>query len=406
MAQLKRTLGLVEVIFFGVGSILGAGIYAIVGKVAGYGGNMIWLSFAIAAITALMTAFSYAELSSMFPKAGGEYEYVKHASNPKLGMIIGLVISLNGILSGATVSLGFAGYLSALLDVKLILGSFVVILFVWLINTLGIRQSSIVNIIFTIIEFSGLVIVVVVAVPYFGKVDYTEMPEGGANQLLLAAALSFFAYIGFEEIVKLSEETKDPQKTIPKALFVASGIVMVIYMLIAISVVSVVPWKELGESQHPLSDVMGKGMGQTGVLLISLIALFSTTNTILSNMIGSSRLLFSMGKQYSFMKFLHYAMPKRKTPIFALILVAVGMLLMASIGKLETAALIANFSIFTTFLAINISVIVLRIKEPRVKRLFQIPFSIKNIPVIPVIGIGATLLMMGYTIYGLMKGEV
>src|SRR5688500_5001891 len=115
MAQLKRTLGLAECIFFGTGSILGAGIYAIVGKVAGFSGNMVWLSFLIASFTAMMTAFSYAELSSMHPKSGGEYVYVKEAFNKKLGAAIGLIISVNGMVSGATVSLGFAGYFSKLL---------------------------------------------------------------------------------------------------------------------------------------------------------------------------------------------------------------------------------------------------------------------------------------------------
>lgn len=401
MTKLKRTLNLPEVVFFGAGSILGAGIYAIVGKVAGYGGNMIWLSFSIAAFTALMTAFSYAELSSMFPKAGGEFEYVKNAINPKIGVAIGLVISLNGILSGATVSLGFAGYLSELWDVKLIFGAFGVIIFVWLVNSIGIRQSSIVNIVFTIIEFSGLVMVVVVAFPFLGRVDYTEMPQGGVNNILLAAALSYFAYIGFEEIVKLSEETKDPKRNIPKALFIASGIVMIIYLIIAVSVVSVIPWEELGQSNHPLSDVVAVGMGKTGITIISLIALFSTTNTILSNMIGSSRLLFSIGRQFSFLQFLDYTLPNRKSPVLALILVAAFMLGFASVGKLETAALIANFFIFLTFLFVNVSVIILRVKKPRLDRPFTIPVSVKKIPLFPVLGILFTLLLMAYSVYGL-----
>src|SRR5687768_14056172 len=117
MAELKRTLGLGQCIFFGVGSILGAGIYTIVGKVAGWSGNMVWLSFILASVTAFFTVFSYAELSAAFPRTGGEYEYAKKAFGKNMGIILGFIISLNGIISGATVSVGFAGYFTELLPV-------------------------------------------------------------------------------------------------------------------------------------------------------------------------------------------------------------------------------------------------------------------------------------------------
>ena len=297
MAQLKRTLGLAECIFFGTGSILGAGIYAIVGKVAGFSGNMVWLSFLIASFTALMTAFSYAELSSMYPKSGGEYVYVKEAFNEKIGAIIGIIISINGMVSGATVSIAFAGYFSELLDVNMRIASVGIIGLVWLVNVTGIRQSSVVNIIFTLIEMSGLALVIYVALPYFGEADYFELPPEGFNHVLLASALSFFAYIGFEEIVKLAEETKKPESTISKALFVSSAIVSVVYVTIAMLAVSAIPWEELKESKHPLSDIVDKKFGETGATIIAVIALFSTTNTILSNMLGSSRVMLNMSKE-------------------------------------------------------------------------------------------------------------
>lgn len=404
MAKLNRTLGLPETIFFGTGSILGAGIYAIIGKVAGFGGNMVWLSFLIAAITALMTAFSYAELSSMFPKKGAEYVYVKEAINSKIGFIIGLIISVNGIVSGATVSIAFAGYLSQLWDINLFTASAGIILFVWLVNTIGIRQSSMVNIIFTLIELSGLFMVIYVAFPYIGEVDYFEMPEGGMNNILLAAALSYFAYIGFEEIVKLSEETKSPEKNIPAALFFSSGIVLLLYMLIAVCVVSVIPWQDLAGSKHPLSDVVRDEWGKTGVTIISAIALFSTTNTILSNMMGSSRVLLELGTENKKLSWLAYVWAKRKTPLNALILATGIMIAFAAIGKLETVALIANLFILVTFLSVNLSVILLRKNQEQTERPYRIPFNVKGIPVPAILGILLTLLLLGYSIYGLTAG--
>lgn len=402
MNKLKRTLGLTEVIFFGTGSILGAGIYTIVGKVAGISGNMIWLSFAIASVTALMSAFSYAELSSMFPSAGAEYVYVKNAFNRKMAIALGLIISINGIVSGATVSIAFAGYFSQLLDINLFISALGIISLVWLVNISGIRQSSVINIIFTIIEFCGLILVVYIAFPYLGKVNYLEVPAGGFNHVLLGAALSYFAYIGFEEIVKLSEETKSPEKNIPKALFFSSSIVMVVYLVVVVCAVSAIPWQQLGKSKHPLSDIVSGDMGQTGVIIIAVIALFSTTNTILSNMIGSSRVLLHLGKESKKLKWLSFVSSKRKTPVFSLVLVAVLMIAFAAIGKLEIVALIANFLIFITFLFVNVSVIVLRIKQPNVERPYRIPFSVYNLPIPSIIGILLTLILLIYAVYGLI----
>ncbi|MBL0073237.1 MAG: amino acid permease [Bacteroidetes bacterium] len=176
---------------FGVGSILGAGIYTLIGKVAGVSGNLIWLSFFIASMSALFTAFSYAELSAAFPKAGGEYEYAKKAFGKKTGVFLGLTISLNGIISGATVAIGFAGYLSELIGINLLVSAMGIIIVLFGVNVLGIRGSSIVNIIFTLIEVSGLLFVIYVALPYIGDVNYLEIPANGFNAILAASSLAF-----------------------------------------------------------------------------------------------------------------------------------------------------------------------------------------------------------------------
>ena len=319
-----------------------------------------------------------------------------------MALAIALIISINGIVSGATVSIAFAGYFSQLLDINLFLAALGIICFVWLVNVAGIRQSSVINIIFTVIEFCGLVLVIYVAIPYLGKVNYFEMPPGGFNHVLLGAALSYFAYIGFEEIVKLSEETKSPEKNIPKALFSASSIVMVVYLIVAVCAISAIPWDQLGKSQHPLSDIVSNDMGKIGVTIIAAIALFSTTNTILSNMMGSSRVLLHVGEENKKWKWLSFVSSKRKTPVFALILVAGLMIAFAAIGKIETVALIANFFIFITFLFVNISVIVLRTKQPNTARPYKVPLSIYRMPVPSLLGVLLTLLLLVYAVYGLV----
>jgi len=406
MAKLKRTLGLAACIFFGVGSILGAGIYTLIGKVAGLSGNFVWLSFLIASVCALFTAFSYAELSAAFPKAGGEYVYAKRAFGKTTGLIMGFVISLNGIIVGATVAIGFAGYLDTLIDLPVLIGALGIIGLVFLINAVGIKQSSLINIIFTLIEGGGLLLVIFFAIPYIGEANLFEPPPGGYNDILAAGALAFFAYVGFEEIVKLAEETNEPEKNIPRALFSAAVIVIVMYTFVAICAVSVLSYEKLGESESPLAAVLGETLGPNGVIIISIIALFATSNTLLSNMIGSSRVLFNMSKETKLLKPFSYVSPKRETPIAALILVALIVCAFAFIKDIETIARIATIFIFIAFILVNLSVIVLRIREKNLKRPYRIPLNINNIPVMSILGILMTVFLLGYTIYALFEKDV
>lgn len=403
--ELKRSLGLAECIFFGVGSILGAGIYALIGKVAGLAGNATWLSFLIASAAALFTAFSYAELSAAFPKAGGEYVYATKAFGKKTGIFSGVIISLNGIISGAAVSLGFAGYLESLAGINFMVGSLGIILLIFALNVSGIKESSVANIIFTVIEAGGLLFVIYAALPSIGNVNYLQMPPQGLNNLLAASALAFFAYIGFEDIVKLAEETKNPEKNIPRALFGASAIVITIYTLVALCAVSVINFEELGKSVSPLSDIAGSRFGKTGIILISVIALFSTSNTVLLNMLSASRVLLTMAMEIKlFQRFAHIS-AKRRTPVTILVVILFVMSGFALSGNIETIARIATVFIFITFILVNLSVIVLRITDKKMSRPFRVPLNFKNIPVLSILAILFTLLLLGYDIYALMVGK-
>ncbi|MGV3636635.1 MAG: APC family permease, partial [Flavobacteriales bacterium] len=223
--------------------------------------------------------------------------------------------------------------------------------------------------------------------------------------LFFAAALSFYAYIGFEEIVKLAEETKDPGRTIPRALFSANLIVLVIYVGIAVLIVGAMPGNELAQQEAPLASVVEGRWGRTGVVLLSIAALFSTGNTLLSNMLGSSRVLFDMGRSLKSIGWLGHASPKRRTPVRALALILVVCLGFAAIGDIEQVARIATITIFLTFIMVNVCVLVLRWKEPGTKRPFRIPFAVGRVPVIPLIAIALTLVLLGYAIAALLGGE-
>lgn len=404
MSGLKRTLNLTEVVFFATGVILGAGIYTVIGKAAGAGGNMLWLSFSIAAFTAILSLFAYAELVSLFPQSGGEFSFIKEAVNIKWAYLVGTMVALSGIVSSATISIGFAGYLSELVAFPEKIAALCIIGFILLVNISGIKHSSVVNIIFTVIETAGLLFVIYSAAPSVGEVDYFEMPPNNIHGLLAGAAICFFAFTGFEDAVKLAEETKNPEKNIPKGLFIAAIIITVIYLVVAFVVISMIPFKELAESDSPLSTVVEKRFGHTGAIIIALVALFSTSNSLLSNMLGSSRVIYNFGKENKKLALFARLLKKRKTPAIALIAAASLASLFSLIGNVQQVALITNFFMFMTFLIMNVSVIYLRVKQKDLKRPFKIPFNINNIPLISVLAIIMVLLLAGYAVYSLSTG--
>lgn len=405
MTKLNRSLSLTECVFYGVGSILGAGIYVLIGKTAGPAGNLTWLAFLIASVCALFTALSYAELTTLFPKAGGEYVYAREAFGKPIGTVLGFIITLNGIVTGAAVSVGFAGYFNDLTGTSFGFVPMGILALIFLVNAAGVRHSSVVNIIFTLIEVGGLVLVIVCGSNMLGKVDLLELPPDGLNGLFTASALAFFAFVGFEEIVKLAEETHEPEKNIPRALFLTTAIVIVIYELVAISAVSAVPAEQLAESQSPLADVVRSRIGQTGIITISAIALFSTANTILSNMLGSSRILFNMSGETKGMKFLSRLSDRRKTPVAALILILGVMIAFSLIEDIEIIARIATTFIFITFLGVNLSVIVLRFRRKKLKRAYRVPFAIRGVPLPSLLGILFTLVLLVFNLIELFEGN-
>ncbi|MBS3064774.1 MAG: amino acid permease, partial [DPANN group archaeon] len=252
--QLKRSLGLFETTFYGVGVVLGAGVYVLIGKAAGLAGNSLWAAFAIGAFIATFTGLSYAELSSMFQKAGGEHYYAQKAFNNHIAFLVGWLIVIGGIIASATVALGFAGYFNALFNTPIILTAIAATLILTIINFWGIKEATWFGIIATVIELAGLLIIIALGFAFFGDVNILELPPTGFQGLISGAALIFFAFLGFEGVVRLSEETKNPKKVIPKALILSIIITTIIYILVAISAVSVLGWERLAMSNAPLAD--------------------------------------------------------------------------------------------------------------------------------------------------------
>ena len=391
--ELKRELGLLEVTLSGIGIILGAGIYALIGKAAGLAGNSVWISFAIASLIAVFTGLSYAELSSMFPKASAEHEYVRNAFGRKLAFVIGWLIILSGVIGAATVALGFGGYFNAFFNVPVIPSAIVLIVALSFLLFYGIKETTRFVIIATLIETAGLVIVIFIGLPYLGKVDYFEMPHGWTG-VFQASALVFFAYTGFESIVKLSEETRSPQKTIPKGLILAIVVSIFLYVTVAVSAVSVMGWERLSTSEAPFADLAFFAFGSKAFVLLTAIALFATANTVLMMMLGSSRIIYGMADSMTLPAILSRVHRSRRTPWTAILVTMVVSILFIFAGDIAFVANVDNFTLFVTFFIINAALIFLRYKEPGMNRPFRVPLNAGKFPILPFLGMLTCVFML------------
>ena len=391
--ELRRKVGLLGLTAYGVGMILGAGIYALIGSAAGIAGNSVWISFLLGAFISSFTGLSYAELSSTIPKAAAEYSYAKEVFKGELApFLIGWIIIFTEVVSASTVALGFAGYFKGLFEVPMVLTSLILIILLSLLNFVGIEESSRLNIIFTLIEVAGLSLIVVLGVPYLGRVDYFQAPEG-IQSILRASTLIFFAYLGFEDIVNLAEESKNPERNIPKALIFSVIITALFYLFVAVAVISITDWQELGSSCCPLAYAASKALGQSAFLVMSAIALFATSNTVLILLIVTSRMIYGMARDGSLPHDLS-KVSKRGTPWLAILTVMVLSSFFVLFGDIEFVAGITNFGTFITFASVNLSAILLRYRRPEWKRPFKTPMNIGKLPLIPLLGLLSCGLMV------------
>lgn len=395
-----KELGLFLATLYGIGIILGAGIYFLIGEGAREAGNSLWLSFVIGAIVASFTGLSYAELAGMYPKDAAEYVYTEKAFRKRtLSFIVQWVMAFTVIVSGAAVSLGFGNYFSSLFGVDPLIAGIGLILALSLLNYVGIKESAKFNTIATFVEMSGLLFIIAIGLSFIGKVNYLESPNGFPG-ILSAATLVFFAFIGFEELANMSEEAKN-SKVIPKAIILSLIISTILYILVSISAVSIMSWSDIAKSETPLASVASKVIPNSA-FIISVIALFSTSNTVLITLIVASRLIYGLARNKSFPK-IFSAVGRRRTPYFSIVLVAVLALIAMSVAGVSTIALMTTFGIFLVYVFINASVIALRYREPKAKRSFKIPINIGKFPVLPLIGLVASLFMLlNFQIYFLL----
>ncbi|MFH1977818.1 MAG: APC family permease [Candidatus Aenigmatarchaeota archaeon] len=393
---LKKELGLFETTVYGIGIILGAGIYAIIGKAAGVTGDSFWLSFVIGAIIAAFTGLSYAELSSMYPKSAAEYVYTKKAFNREsISFIVSWIVIIGLIVAGTTVAIGFSGYFQSLFNTPIIPVAIGAIILFTLINLFGIKESAKFNILSTFIEAGGLILIVVLGLSFLGntQVNLLDM-SSGIPGIFAGVTLVFFAFIGFEDLANISEETKNATKVIPKALLISLAFSTILYILVAISATSIVGSAALAASDAPLTDVAVAAAGPQMLWIYSIIALFATGNTILIFLIVASRMLYGMAREGGLPSFLGHVHRGRRTPHYAIILVAAVAALLTLIGDISIVATLTNIGVFIAYFFVNLALIWLRFKKPDEKRPFRSPINVGKFPVLAALGAITTFFML------------
>ncbi|MBA2637020.1 MAG: amino acid permease [Solirubrobacterales bacterium] len=383
-------------LFFIVGDVLGAGIYALVGEVGGEIGGAIWAAFLAALVLAVFTAFAYAELVTKYPQAAGAALYVNRAFRvPFLTFMVAFAVMCSGITSASTLARAFGGdYLSEFVELPTVLVAIAFLIIINLINFRGISESVRVNVVFTVIEMLGLILIVVIGVAALadgqGEVSRAfEFKEGESVVFAIAggAGLAFFALIGFEDSVNVAEETQEPARDYPRSLFLGLLIAGAIYLLVAGVASMVVPTGTLAGSDGPLLEVVQQGPLSIDTKIFSAIALFALANGALINMIMASRLVYGMARQGIVPRGLGRVHPRTRTPWAAIILVTlIGFALVWS-SDLSTLASMTVLLLLAVFVLVNVAVLVLRrdvVDRPH----FHAP------TVIPVVGALASFALM------------
>ncbi|MEU5897710.1 MULTISPECIES: APC family permease [Streptomyces] len=397
---LRRAIGPKLLILFVIGDILGTGIYATTGKVAGKVGGALWLPFAIGFVVAILTAASYVELVGKYPKAAGAALYTQKAFKvPFLTFIIAFMVMCSGLSSASAAARAFSGdYLAELtgdaLPPTLIAITFIVLLAA--LNMRGVSESVKTNVVLTLVELTGLAIILAIGAYAVMSGDgeasrLTEFESDGSGYALMtgvlgATALGFFAFVGFEDSVNMAEETKDPVRTFPRAIFIGVAVTGTIYVLVAMVSSLLVDSRTLEGSSGPLLEVVKAGGVDFPHKLFALIALFAVTNSALINIMMASRLCYGMANERILPRAMGRVLSGRRTPVVGIVFVSLLAIGLVSTGEIEGLGDTTAFLLLCVFAVVNVAVLVLR-RDPVGHKHFRTP------TVLPVLGAVTALVL-------------
>lgn len=407
---LLRSMGLFSLVVYGVGDMVGAGIYGTVGKAAGQLGNAVWLAFLVAMVAALLNGLSYACLASRYPRAAGAAYVTQRAfAIPFLSYLIGLTVTASGLTSMATSTNVFSDTLQNLTGGPWLLIAILFLAFMTIVNLYGIRESMWTNLACTTVEVGGLLFIIAIGARYWGSVDYFQTPRAtlaadgsifdhglSATMLLAGGVLTFFSFIGFEDMLNVAEEVKDPQTTMPRGIVLALGVATVLYLGVAVTAVSVVDFNELAKPGAPLSRIAGRAAPWLHPRVFDFVTLFAVANTVLINYIMGSRLLYGMARQGLLPAALGRVHANRRTPHIAILTLFVVVLILALSGGKDAVTALASATgllLLFSFLIVNVALIVLKLRHDEPRGSFEVPTFV---PVLAVV-VNATLIIARLT---------
>jgi amino acid transporter len=402
---LVRTMGLFSLVVYGVGDMVGSGIYGTVGKAAGMLGNAVWLAFLVSMLAAVLTGLSYACLASRYPRVAGAAYVTHHAYGiAYLSYLVGLVVAASGLTSMAAATNVFSNTLQAITGGPWIAIALAFLGFMTIVNFWGLRQSVWTNLLCTSIEVAGLFFIVAVGLPFWGSVDYFETPRAtfdaqnavidhglGASILLSGAVLTFFSFVGFEDMLNVAEEVKDPVRTMPRGIVAALAIVTVLYISVSVTAVSVVDYRELAQAPAPLSLICGAAAPWLPARTFDFITLFAVANTVLINYIMGSRLLYGMARHGLLPAVLGRIHAKRRTPHVAILALLVVVLVLALAGGEDAVRQLASATallLLFSFMVVNSALVVLKLRPNEPRGAFEVPV------IVPLLGIVVNLVLI------------
>ncbi len=377
--ELRRSLSLPLITFYGLGTILGAGIYVLVGKVAGIAGMFAPISFMLAAVTAGLSAFTYMELCSRYPLAGGAAVYTQQGFRMRwLSILVGFLIVLSGLVSAATISRGFVGYFRVFVDMPEILVIVAAVLVLAVLACWGIAQSVTAAAVATVIEVGGLLLIIGVAYASFGVLP-ERLPElippfelVAWEGIFLGGFLAFYAFIGFEDMVNVAEEVKNPERNLPRAILLAIAISTVLYLAVSLAAVLALPLDRLSASGAPLALMFEQATGASPKIMAA-ISLFAVINGALIQIIMAARMLYGMSREGWLPKGVGKLNARTQTPILATVLVSIAVLVLALALPLVTLAKVTSFAILAVFAIISLALIRLKRAGPPATGVYTVP---------------------------------
>jgi len=378
-ATLERRLSLTQVTLYGVGTTVGAGIYALIGAVTATAGFQAPLSFVIAAALAGFSGFSFAELSSRYPQSAGEARYVREGFGVAwLALLVGLGVVAAGIVSAATIANAFVGYINELVPIGREFAIPLVVVVLAGIAGWGIGASVTVAAIITVVEVGGLALVLwagsdaLGALPVLGGEIWPGADPVAWSGMVAGAFLAFFAFIGFEDIVNIAEEARDATRTLPRAILLTLIVTTVLYVLLATVAVLAVPLDDLVQSAAPLALIFERGTGWSPAL-IGAIGVVAVVNGALIQIIMGSRVLYGLANQGQLPRILARVDPRTRTPLIATALVTAAVLVLALFFRLKGLAQVTSGITLAVFAVVNLALILVKRRQPAPADGYSVP---------------------------------